>query len=794
MHPTLRILTLAAVAFSANACLNDARLDTPVPSFPIDTRPNDAGALDVVFDDAGRPILPDALDEDGGTQPPPDPTEDVGTDVFVPPIEEPIEPEVPPIELGAVRSCTTTLAWQPPPGTSTVHVAGEFNDWSNTATALTLGEDGFWQAELEVDPGEWAFRFVVNGTRETSVPASVYTKWLDNQEHRNLIVGDCAVPLLSAVEAEATPSGRVRARIQFSSAFDEAPLDPERLRILVGRTEVAPTSIEIADGLIEIDVDGLPEGKHSIRVWASDDQGRAAENEPLFIPLWVESEPWQWEDAVMYFAFTDRFRNGSGSRSAVSGVEDIANYLGGDFQGITAALREGYFEDLGVNLIWISPMQTNPSQRFIGIGANEGRWFSGYHGYWPIDPREVEPRFGGEEALHELIEEAHSRGIRVLFDLVLNHVHEQHPYYRDHPEWFANACGVCGTPGCGWDDRPIDCLFTDYMPDLDYRIHDVVTTLTDDVEYFAYHFDVDAFRIDAAKHMDHIIMRRISMRLRDRFTRQGGAPWYLVGETFVGAYQFNEIMAYVAPWELNGQFDFPLYWILRDVFAHGREFGHLDDAIRRGEAAYGSFALHSPFIGNHDEPRLASEIVHGHGLPDRWSNFSDPMRSPGTPNDTQRRIIQRQAMGLATVFTLPGVPLLYYGDEIGLAGGGDPDNRRPMLWGSDRTAAHGELYDRVSTLGRLRRDSVILRRGSRQTLLADDTRYVYARHLGPGQVAIIAMHRGEGTTSLSVTLPAAWAMDGVQLRDGTNTSRTARVESGRLQINLGAWDYAVFLP
>ncbi|TVR03276.1 MAG: hypothetical protein EA398_05360, partial [Deltaproteobacteria bacterium] len=775
----LAALALAAILLApAAGCLNDTALDVDYPDVAIDPRPNDVGEGETSDTAGGGPSLPP-----GETGFPSDPSEGPGS-------------SLPPLELEAVRSCTTPVAYRPSRSVASVAIAGEFNGWSETANPLALdAETGTWRAELEdLQPGEWGYRFVVDGAFEQAIPSSVYTKWVGDNENRNLLVGDCRQPLLGAAEAFATAEGRVFADVRFSSAEDASPLDAESIEVTVGRQAVPPASVDVAEGRIVVDVSGLPPGKHSVRVRAADEAGRPAENGTLYIPLWVEDEPWQWEDAVLYFAFTDRFRNGSGTRDRISGVADIANYLGGDFPGITAALREGYFEELGVNVLWISPVNQNPFERFVGIGVNEGRWFTGYHGYWPTEPRAVESRFGGSEALHEMIEEAHSRGIRVLFDLVLNHVHEDHPYVRDHPEWFGNACGVCGTPGCGWDERPIDCLFTEYLPNLDYRVHDVLTTVAADVLHFAERYDVDAFRIDAAKHMEHIIMRRVRMDLRDRIERQGGAPYWVVGETFVGAYQFEDIMRYVAPYELSGQFDFPLYWILRDVFAHDRGFDHLDDAIRRGEAAYGSLALHSPFIGNHDEPRLASEIVHRHDMPDRWSNFADPMAVPGPPNAEQRNIIRRQAMGLATVLTLPGVPLLYYGDEIGLAGGGDPDNRRMMPWGDDLTEANLALRERIATLGRLRRDSVILRRGGRQTLLADDTRFVQGRPLAPGQVGIVAMNRGEGSTTVTVTLPASWQLDGVRLVDGTRPGRTATASGNRLEIRLDGWDYAVLLP
>ena len=97
-------------------------------------------------------------------------------------------------------------------------------------------------------------------------------------------------------------------------------------------------------------------------------------------------------------------------------------------------IESGYFENLGINAIWLSPLNTNPDGPFTARdGIHE---VSGYHGYWPIEPRQVNPRFGGEIALDELVEAAHSRGIRIIADFTINHVHEDHIYFQNHPEWF----------------------------------------------------------------------------------------------------------------------------------------------------------------------------------------------------------------------------------------------------------------------------------------------------------------------------------------------------------------------
>ena len=122
---------------------------------------------------------------------------------------------------------------------------------------------------------------------------------------------------------------------------------------------------------------------------------------------------------------TDRFVNGNTSNDgAPSGAEAEADWMGGDLEGVTQMIESGYFNDLGVNALWISPFNTNPTGSYVA--ADGQHMVSGYHGYWPVEPRQVDPRFGGEEALTEMVDAAHDAGLRVMADFVVNHVHEDH--------------------------------------------------------------------------------------------------------------------------------------------------------------------------------------------------------------------------------------------------------------------------------------------------------------------------------------------------------------------------------
>ena len=698
-------------------------------------------------------------------------------------------------ELSDPRSCAVTREHRPSGQSSLVQIAGEFSDWQ-PVDMTGPDQEGWWQADLgDLAPGEYGYKYLHDGAWEEQPPLSALTRWNDGVENRNLRVLDCNRPRLQVVDAVADSSGSLFAEVRFLRAADGALLDEPGVQASIAGGSVS-AAWNADQGLLTITQSGLAPGKHTVRISASDSAGRLAENSPLVIPLWVEEEAFQWQDGLMYFAFTDRFRNGDWDQSplfgATPGVDQRADYQGGDFLGVIHALQDDYFTDLGANVLWLSPVYSNPEGGFLGIdGVN---LYSGYHGYWPTEPRGVEERFGDAgaapaERLHELIDLAHSKGIRVLLDLVLNHVHQEHEYLVDHPDWMSNGC-VCGDVGCDWEERALDCWFTDYLPDLNYRNHAIVQQVTTDVLWWIQEFDVDALRIDAAKHMDHVIMRTLRRRIEEDIEGLHGEAFYLVGETFSGADQHGLLMDYVSDYELHGQYDFPLLWGIRDAFIRDGSFLALEQTVQTGLDAWDG-ALMSPFLGNHDIPRFATEAAGNDLGP--WDFTLDWMADGGSVVN-QWDLVNRQSMAFAFTLTQPGVPLIYYGDEIGLAGSGDPDNRRMMSFDSYLSANQAELLGRVRAIGQARAGSEALRRGQLATLWVDDDLLVYSLTAPLGDAAVVAMNKGLDSRTETVPAPGLVAAGVTELHDSLHPERQLQVGAGGFEITLGSWEYALLLP
>jgi glycosidase len=475
-----------------------------------------------------------------------------------------------------------------------------------------------------------------------------------------------------------------------------------------------------------------------------------------------------WRDSIIYFAFVDRFFNGNTANDCTvanvsGGPKSIANYQGGDWAGVKQKIDDGYFTDLGINTIWLTVPFDNPEVSGKGVGGDTHD-YSGYHGYWPkldsSNPATLasESCFGSFAELKALVAAAHAKGIKVLFDYAMVHVHATSQVYAQHNDWFwpnNNGKGgncVCGE-GCSWDVLPDRerCWFTNYLPHWNYTNADARNySVTNAIEWIkqtadASGFGVDGFRADAIKHVDISWLTELRARVKTEIlaTQTPQQRFYMVGET----YDFGNrdvIKGYVDPsTKLDGQFDFPLRReIVETVIMRMRSLSDLAGFMNSNDYYYGANAVMSTFVGNHDLPRIihlaADNRIWGDnqgadGKDRAWFNQPGPVQ--------EMSAYERLANGFAVLFTNRGAPLVYYGDEIGMPGAGDPDNRRFMDWGTPN-ANQAYLKNRVKKLAEIRSKHPALRRGTRTTLDVGPDVWVYSRSTA-GDAVYVAINRSD---------------------------------------------------
>lgn len=432
---------------------------------------------------------------------------------------------------------------------------------------------------------------------------------------------------------------------------------------------------------------------------------------------------------LIYFLMTDRFSNGDPTNDQNVRPADPQAYHGGDFQGIINKLD--YIKDLGFTTIWISPVVQNQ------VG--------GYHGYWATDFYKTNEHFGSMAELRSLVDQAHAKGIKVIVDLVVNHTGQLHPWVGEaqYQNWFHPRKNIANYS----DQREVENGWLASLPDLNQENPEVKQYLINMAKWWIEETGIDGYRLDTVKHVSKDFWKDFAISIKQAYPH-----FYLLGEVFDGRAD------YVAGYQktgIDGITDYPVYYAIRDVFGGYQPANRLVDAIRQAEANYPDPHLMGTFIDNHDLPRFVNQLY----------------------SLKQERLEQ----ALAFEMTYTGIPVFYYGTEIGMDGGADPDNRRDMDW-STRAPETSSITGWVKKLSAIRRNNPALSRGDFQVIGVERDWLAYKRSY-EGRNVLVVFNLSDRSKKLDLVIP--------QLKQGKTTTltdlvqnRNIKIKAGKLRLNL----------
>ena len=528
-----------------------------------------------------------------------------------------------------------------------------------------------------------------------------------------------------------------------------------------------------------------------VRVFAASEAGRFND---ILLPLErgevvTDAKDIRRQDAqsqILYSLMIDRFNNGNTANDwKINSPEvlDKVDYQGGDLAGITAKINDGFFTDLGITTIWISPITQNPYDAW-GQNVNPDTKFSGYHGYWPIYSTVVDKRFGTEEELRQMLSTAHDTEMNVILDYVANHLHINSPVLQEHPDWTTDLILPDGRENIAlWDEQRLTTWFDKHIPTLDLEREEVCEPMTDSALHWVRNFDFDGFRHDACKHIPLNYWRMLCHKMKSEMPDR---PLWQIGETY-GSVEL--IGSYVKTGMIDSQFDFNLYHTSRDVIVDtNRSMRDIAYVVEESEAAYGSHHTMGNITGNHDKPRFIS--IAGGDMP-LWGidDKAEGWKREVVVGDMEKGHAGLQLMK-AIIATVPGVPCIYQGDEYGVPGANDPDNRDMMAFEGYNDYQLKE-YAQTKALMQHRRGSMPLMYGDYRTLYVDDTAWVFLRHY-MGDWEVVAMNvRGEACV-VEAQLPEFVKCDGLEMVVASTGGVVAQcLGEGRMQITLPAYGYAI---
>jgi alpha-amylase len=511
----------------------------------------------------------------------------------------------------------------------------------------------------------------------------------------------------------------------------------------------------------------------------------------------IENKEFVWEGANIYFLLTDRFNNGDTSndvnfeRTEKTGV--LRGFEGGDIKGISQKIKEGYFTELGINAIWMTPVVEQ-----IHGATNEGTGVSyGYHGYWAKDWTKIDPNFGTKEDLKELVFLAHEKGIRVVLDAVINHTG---PGTKKDPVWPSDW--VRTGPKCSYEnyENTISCTLVENLPDIRTASNTPVALPPQLVEKwkeegryeqevkeldaffsrtghpraprfyimkwlsdYITEFGIDGYRVDTVKHTEEFVWQEFKTVCDDAFARYKSnnvekviddTNFYLVGEVY--NYQISQGISYDFGDKKVNYFDkafqsllnFELKWNAKQMSAQ-KVFSKYDSILNYELKSYGVLN----YMTSHDD---------------------------GQPFDKERRMPYKTATMLLLT---PGASQLYYGDEIArnlnISGAvGDATLRSFMPW--DRMQNNEEkalVLRHWQKLGQFKANHMALGAGKHQ-LISEERGLVFSRIRNKDKV-IVGIDLSKGQKLFDV---ASVFKNGTELRDAYSNKKMT-VYEGQVQLD-----------
>ncbi|HQF43057.1 MAG TPA: alpha-amylase family glycosyl hydrolase [Ignavibacteriaceae bacterium] len=484
-------------------------------------------------------------------------------------------------------------------------------------------------------------------------------------------------------------------------------------------------------------------------------------------------------DNIIYNLMIDRFCNGDTSNDSPIIHDSLfiqANYQGGDLQGLINKLQEGYFDQLGINAFWLSPIVDNTNNAYREYPAPH-RWYTGYHGYWPVSSTKVEEHFGNMNLVKKFVELAHQKKSSVFLDYVAHHVHKEHWMWKDHRDWFGNYNLPNGRLNLRlWDEYRLTTWFEPYMPSFNYvDSFEALEFMTDNAVWWLKVTGADGFRHDAVKHVPNEYWRLLTSKLKREISVPEKKEIYQIGETFGG---IDLIASYVNNGQLNGQFNFNLYDVAIPTFLdENASFKLLDYQMQKSFQVFGYNNLMGNIMDSHDKIRYMAyadgdlAINDGRAIEIGWTN---------PPQVDNPESYDKLKLHLAYLLTIPGIPIIYYGDEIGMTGAADPDNRRMMRFDNELNEYEKQTLKDVSKLIHIRKEHSALRYGDFLTLQADENIYAYLRS-DMNERILTVVNKNSKEQKVNYDLPAMYKL---MIAKDLITGKEFEIKNNKLSLNI----------
>ena len=682
---------------------------------------------------------------------------------------------------------------------NTLTLFGSFNGWNRGNLPMKDDNgDGIFEAEITLEPGRYEYKFYGDGEEivDPNNPDKKSNGFGDFNSLFNVPEQNLGKLFLHTGSQKISGNKSIFTFI-YENDKDGNDIKPENVIALLDNQKLDHKYISTNKNVVKFSIstggrqalNSQFKSKNLLRV-AINKNGSATNIQSVNI---INGKPagndnFEWNDGIIYSLMIDRFSDGNKKINKPIIHDSLfakANYMGGDFQGIINKINEGYFDSLGINTLWISPVNDNPDQAYKESPAPH-RWYSGYHGYWPISSYDVEDQFGTMKKLKELISTAHKHKIKVLLDFVANHVHQDHPIFKQHPDWFGNLILPDGRKNLRlWDEQRLTTWFEPYLPKFNFvGSKQVIDFMTSNAVWWLKQTNADGFRQDAVKHITNEFWRELTKKIKKEIEPDRRISIFQIGETF-GSYEL--INSYVNNGQLSAQFNFNLYDTALPTFLDKKtSFQVLDSELKKSFLVYGENNLMGNIMDSHDKNRFMAFADSDLDI-SQWSASEVGWNNPPAVDNPAN--YNKAKLYYAYMNTIPGLPVIYYGSEFGMSGASDPDNRRMMRFGSELSKNERNMLEDVRKIINTRKNHPALRYGDFLTLIADESIYAYIRS-DMNERILIALNKNENPRKLKLEVPQFY-----NIKTAVNLvgNEELNIVNNKLEIELDGIGYKILL-
>lgn len=665
---------------------------------------------------------------------------------------------------------------------------GSFNQWNRKDLPMQDDDgDGTYEITLPFEAGRYEYKFYADGE-----------ELLDPTNPDKIASGVGTENSLLNIKPRHTENVYLH-QLKYAKDYNEyvfeyvnkdreAFLNDHNIIALVNNEQVKSIDLSVEERVIKVKMEDTA-GENLLRI-AVTENGQNTNMQYIYTydGAPINNNHWTWHDGVIYSLMIDRFMDGDPSLNNPiqhDSLSDKANYMGGDLQGVINKLNRGYFDSLGVNVLWISPVNDNPNEAFREYPAPH-RYFSGYHGYWPIHHLNIEEHFGTMNKVKELIKTAHDKNIKVLLDFVSNHVHKYHQFYKNHPEYFGQLELPDGRLNLRfWDEYRLTTWFEPYLPSFDYLgSQEAIDVMTDNAVWWLKTTSADGFRHDAVKHVPNEFWRELTRKIKKEISVPENKYVYQIGETF-GDYDL--VSSYVNNGQLSSQFNFELYNSAQAAFIDpNQSFELLNNEMKKTSEVYGTIHYMGNIMDSHDKNRYMAYTDGDLDL-SQWSAVEEGWNNPPKVDDPNS--YKKMELYMAYMNSIPGLPVIYYGSEFGMTGASDPDNRRMMRFGNELDKYEKETLQDVRQIVNLRNEYPALRYGDYYNLQADKSIFAYIRSY-MNQRILIVINKNENPQNVELDIPPIY---GIKSITNLVTNEKTELDDSKLNMNVDGISWGMYL-